>query len=93
MFSGTNYIRSRCCTVVPTRSFKDSLKFMVKKEIYFLAVSVLQVRRNIKLARTTFKSCFSNILLRLPLGRVIINGKRNDLVLKQTNKCDLFYGD
>ena len=70
---------------MPTRSFKDSLKFKGTKEIYFLAVSVLQVRRNIKLARITFKSRCSNILPRLPLGRVIINVKRNGLVLKQTN--------
>ena len=67
-----------------TRSFKDSLKFTVTREVSFLAVSVLHVRRNIKLARTTFKSRCSNILPRLPLGRVIINVKRNGLVLKQT---------
>jgi len=70
---------------MPTRSFQDSLKFTVTKDVHFLAVSVLQVRRNIKLARTTFKSRCSNILPRLPLGRIIINAKRNGLVLKQTN--------
>lgn len=70
---------------MPTRSFKDSLKFTVTKDVYFLAVSVLQVSRNIKLARTTFKSRCSNILPRLPLGRIVINVERNGLVLKQTN--------
>jgi len=67
------------------RSFKDNLKFTVRKDIYFLAVSVLQVRRNIKLARTKFNSRYSSILPRLPLGRVIINAKRKGLVLKRTN--------
>ena len=43
----------RCFTLAPTSSFSENLKFVVKKEIYFLETNLLRVRRNMKLARAT----------------------------------------